>query len=376
MATRAETLPLPSAEEQVYIASQWRLVWWRFKRHRLALVATATLVLFYLVATFAELIAIHHPLDSFAERAFVPPQRIHFDGIRPFVYGLKSGRDPVTLQRIHEPDESQKFHIKFFVRGYEYKMLGFFRTERHLFGVDAVDGKPMAFYPLGSDRMGRDMWSRIAIATRVSMSVGLVGVGLSLFLGILLGGISGYRGGRIDVAIQRVIEQIRSIPTIPLWLALAASIPQDWSIVKTYFAITIIISMIGWTTLAREVRGRFLSMRQEDFVIAARLYGSGQLRIIFRHMLPSFFSHVIAATTLAVPAIIIAETALSFLGLGLRPPAISWGVLMSEAQNIESIALAAWLLLPGLFVVVAVLAFNFMGDGLRDAADPYSVQRR
>ena len=207
------------------------------------------------------------------------------------------------------------------------------------------------------------------------MSIGLAGVGLSLFLGVILGGISGYVGGITDVLIQRLIELIRSLPTIPLWLALAAAVPQDWSIIRTYFAITIILSMVGWTRLAREVRGRFLSMREEDFVVAARLYGTGPLRIIFRHMLPSFFSHIIAVTTLAVPGIIIAETSLSFLGLSMRPPAISWGVLLKDAQNIQTLALAPWLLLPGGLVIIAVLAFNFMGDGLRDAADPYSIQR-
>ncbi len=206
------------------------------------------------------------------------------------------------------------------------------------------------------------------------MSIGLVGVGISLFLGVLMGGISGYRGGYIDMAIQRLIEFLRAMPTIPVWLSLGAAIPQDWSVIKVYFAILIIISLISWTTLAREVRGRFLAMRQEDFVVAARLYGTGQLRIIFRHMLPSFMSHIIATTTLAIPAIIIAETSLSFLGLGLKQPAISWGVLLFEAQNLQAVANAPWLLIPGLLVIFAVLTLNFMGDGLRDAADPYSVR--
>ena len=376
MAVSAEAIQGSTQDERVYIASQWRLVWWRFKRHRVALLATAIIFLFYFVGAFAEFLAVHHPRDDFAQRAFFAPQRIRFDGIRPFVYGINSTRDPVSLKRVHLLDETKKHYLQFFVQGYEYKLLGLFTTNRHLLGATNDDpSKPIPLYILGTDRMGRDMWSRLMIATRISMSVGLVGVGLSLFLGILLGGLSGYRGGVIDVIIQRVIEQIRSMPTIPLWLALAAAIPQDWSILRTYFAITVILSLIGWTTLAREVRGRFLSMREEDFVTAARMYGSGQLRVIFRHMLPSFYSHIIAATTLAVPAIIIAETSLSFLGLGLKPPAISWGVLMFEAQNIESVALAPWLLLPGGFVVVSVLSFNFMGDGLRDAADPYSVQR-
>ena len=219
------------------------------------------------------------------------------------------------------------------------------------------------------------MWSRLMYGTRISMSIGLVGVAISLILGILLGGLSGYVGGLTDILIQRLIEFIISIPTIPLWLALAAAVPQDWSILRVYFAITIIISFIGWTTLAREVRGRFLALREEDFVVAARLYGTGSLRIILRHMVPSFLSHIIATTTLAIPGIIIAETALSFLGLGMRQPAITWGVLLKEGQNVQSVALAPWVLLPGALVVIAILAFNFLGDGLRDAADPYSVQR-
>ena len=246
------------------------------------------------------------------------------------------------------------------------------RSGRHLIGPE---GGADALYILGTDRLGRDLFSRLMYGTRLSMSIGLVGVTISLFLGVMLGGISGFRGGLADMAIQRLIEFLRSIPTIPLWLALAAAVPKDWSIIRVYFAITLIISLIGWTTLAREVRGRFLSMREEDFVVAAQLYGSSQLRIIFHHMLPSFMSHIIATTTLAVPAIIIAETSLSFLGLGLRPPAISWGTLLFEAQNLQSVANAPWLMIPGPFVLVAILGFNFMGDGLRDAADPYSVQR-
>jgi peptide/nickel transport system permease protein len=263
-----------------------------------------------------------------------------------------------------------QYFIRFFVRGFEYRLLGLFATDIHLLGLDAEE-IPTPFYPLGTDRMGRDLWSRLMYGTRISLSIGLVGVAISLFLGILLGGMSGYYGGSIDLTIQRVIEFLRSIPTIPLWLALGAAVPLEWSVIQVYFAITIILSLIGWTGLAREVRGRLLAMREEDFILAARFSGSGELRIIFRHMIPSFMSHIIAAITLAIPAMILAETALSFLGLGLRPPAISWGILLFEAQNLQSVAGAPWLLLPGLVVIVAILAFNFLGDGLRDAADPY-----
>ena len=375
MAKQAESIALPEPEEErLYIASQWKLVWWRFKKHRIAMVCTGVVIAFYIVAAFAEFFAVSEPRETSGLRVHVPPQRVRFDGIRPFVYGITSGRDPVTLAKVHELDRDQKNYIHIFSRGYEYKLLGLFRTDRHLFGLE-TDESPMPLYILGTDSLGRDLWSRLVLATRISMSIGLAGVGLSLFLGVILGGISGYVGGITDVLIQRLIELIRSLPTIPLWLALAAAVPQDWSIIRTYFAITIILSMVGWTRLAREVRGRFLSMREEDFVVAARLYGTGPLRIIFRHMLPSFFSHIIAVTTLAVPGIIIAETSLSFLGLGMRPPAISWGVLLKDAQNIQTLALAPWLLLPGGLVIIAVLAFNFMGDGLRDAADPYSIQR-
>ena len=374
MAVGPEALPAPSVttEERAYIASQWRLVWWRFRRHRLAIAASVVILLFYLVALFPEFLAIHEPHLDNSKRSFHPPQRVHiFDGFRPapFIYGIQGARNPDTYMLEYETDRSEKHPIRFFVRGYEYKLLFLFETDIHLMGVDAEG----TFYPLGTDRMGRDMWSRLMHATQISMSVGLIGVVISLFLGVLLGGLSGYRGGWTDISIQRLIEFIRAMPTIPLWLALAAAVPTDWGVVRMYFAITIILSFLGWTVLAREVRGRFLSMKEEDFVVAARLYGTGQLRLVFRHMLPSFISHVIAKTTLAIPAIIIGETSLSFLGLGLRQPAISWGVLLHEAQNFQAVALGPWLLMPGLLVIVAVLAFNFMGDGLRDAADPYST---
>ena len=274
-----------------------------------------------------------------------------------------------------EEDKTAKHHIKWFTRGYEYEFIGFlWKTDIHLMGVE-YEGKHATFYPLGTDRFGRDLWTRLMYGTRMSMSIGLVSVAISLVLGVVLGGISGYRGGWVDVFIQRLIELLRSIPTIPLWLGLGAAVPQEWSVVGTYFAITLIISLIGWTTLARQVRGRFLTMREEDFIVAARLYGTSGLRIIFRHMVPSFISHIIAITTLAIPAIILAETALSFLGLGLRPPVMSWGVLLKEAQSVQAVATAPWLLLPGVVVIIAILALNFLGDGLRDAADPYSVQR-
>ena len=381
MASTPETaLPLPAAteEERVYIASQWKLIWWRFLRHRLAVIGTAVVLVLYMVAAFAEFLTIHDPLAQAATSAFIPPQRIHFfqgkKPVMPYVFGLVGERNPVTLGREWVADESQTFTIKYFVRGYDYKLFGLIPTNWHLIGLD-TELTPAPLHPFGTDRMGRDQLSRLMIGTRISMSIGLISVMLSIFLGILLGGLSGLRGGITDVIIQRVIEFLRAIPTIPLWLALAAALPRDWSPVKIFFAISLILTVVGWTNLAREVRGRFLAMRDEDFVIAARLYGTGQIRLIFRHMLPSFTSHVIAATSLSIPGIIVAETSLSFLGLGIQAPSISWGVLLAEAQNLTAVAKASWLMLPGLFVLVAILSFNFMGDGLRDAADPYAVKR-
>ena len=381
MAAQTESLPIqrPSEDEQIFIASQWKLIWWRFIRHRIAMASTVVVLGFYFVALFPEFLAIHDPRQEFATRTFVPPQGIHlFDGFTPqlpYVYGLKGERNPETLGMEWVTDEEAKHTIKYFVRGHEYKLFGLIETNWHFMGLDVdTSTEPQPFYPLGTDRMGRDMFSRLMYGTRVSMSIGLVGVALNIFLGSLLGGLSGLRGGMTDAIIQRIIEFVRAIPTIPLWLALSAAVPRDWSIIRVYFAITIIISLIEWTRLAREVRGRFLSMREEDFVLAARLYGTNEIRIVFRHMLPSFLSHIIAATTLAIPGIIIAETSLSFLGLGLREPAISWGVLLQEAQTLQAVAEAAWLLLPGVFVLIAVMALNFMGDGLRDAADPYAIQ--
>ena len=364
-------------EEAAYLASQWKLVWWRFRRHRLAMISLILVVGFYVIAAVPGFLSIHDPLDSSSSRVFMPPQRIHlFDGWvpRPFVYGVEGKRNQVTLAMEHVQDRETKHYISFFVSGHEYKLFGLFKTDIHLIGADSEEGRH-ALRPLGTDKLGRDVFSRLMYGTQISMSIGLVGVAISLFLGILMGGLSGYKGGWTDSLIQRLIEFLRAMPTIPVWLALGAAVPQDWSVVRVYFAISVIISLIGWTTLAREVRGRFLAMREEDFVTAAQLYGSSQMRVIFRHMLPSFMSHIIATTTLAIPAIIIAETSLSFLGLGLRQPAISWGVLLFEAQNLQAVANAPWLLTPGLFVIFAVLTLNFMGDGLRDAADPYSVQR-
>ncbi|HSE94650.1 MAG TPA: ABC transporter permease [Methylomirabilota bacterium] len=369
----APEAPGPITEERVSVATQWRLMWWRFRRHRLAMIGTAVVFLFYLVVVFAEFLAYASPTASEAQRSLLPPQRIQwFDEgrFRPHVFGLRGIRDPNTLKRVYTPDPSIRIPVRFFAPGFDYRLFGAIPANRHLVGVEGATAEESLFL-LGTDEQGRDQWSRLMYATRTSLTIGLAGVALSLFLGVLLGGISGLYGGVIDTVIQRTIEILRSIPTIPLWMGLAAALPNDWTVMQVYFAITVIISLVGWTELARVVRGRFLSLREEDFVMAAELAGCGQMRIIFTHLVPSFLSHIIAATTLAIPAMIISETSLSFLGLGLRPPAISWGVLLQQAQNIQSLAISPWLLISAIPVIVVILALNFMGDGLRDAADPY-----
>lgn len=361
--------------DQIYSASQWQLMWWRLKKHKLAMIASITLAILYFIVIFADFLAVAEPKLSEAKRGEMPPQGVHltFDGINPklYVYGTKGVRDPATFKKVFVADDTTRVPVRLFAKGYKYKILGVIPSDRHLLGVNAPLKPEETIYLLGTDVQGRDVWSRLMLATRISMTIGLLSVSLSLFLGVLLGGLSGYYGGLLDLVIQRIIEILRSIPTIPLWMAIAASVPQDWSIIRVYFAITIIIAMFEWTRLAREVRGRFLSLRDEDFVTAAALLGASKIRIIFRHMVPSFMSHIIASSTLMIPFIIISETSLSFLGLGLRPPAISWGVMLQAAQNVQTIAPTPWQLIPAAFVIVAVLAFNFLGDGLRDAADPY-----
>ena len=361
-------------DEAFDVAPNWKLVWWRFKKHRLALVSAFVLLGIILIALFPDFFSIQDPNKSSARKSFMPPQGISFfhDGSFQFhVKPLKGKRNKTTLKMEWGVDEKRILPLRFFTSGYEYEVFGLFKTDLHLFGIEKPSARN-SFHLLGTDRLGRDQWSRLMHGTRVSLSIGLVAVGLSIFLGILLGGISGYYGGWPDLVIQRLIEILQSLPPIPIWMALTAALPRDWTVEQTYFAITLILSLLGWTTLGREVRGRFLSLREEDFVMAAKLSGCSQSRIIFRHMLPTFTSHIIATSTLAIPVMIINETFLSFLGLGLRPPAISWGVLLQEAQNLQSIALAPWLLLPGLAVIFTVLALNILGDGLRDAADPYS----
>lgn len=357
-------------DEKFLVASQWQLIRWKFARHRVAVLSLVILIIFYVVAGFAEFFA-PYAADAYdIDYVLAPPQRIHWvdEGrFQPFVYGYSAEMDPNTFRTTYKVDETQKFPLAFWVKGEPYKLLGF-EGERRLFGV--AEGKVHLF---GADDRGRDLLSRIIYGARISLSIGLVGIAISSLIGVVMGGISGYFGGAVDMIIQRVIEFIRSIPTLPLWMALSVALPPTWSVVQAYFGIVVILSLVGWTGLARVVRGKFLSLREEDFVMAAQLNGATEGIIIFKHLLPLFYSHIIASLTLSVPGMIIGETALSFIGLGLQPPAVSWGVLLKDSQKIRVLAEAPWLLIPGVFVILAILAFNFVGDGLRDAADPYAT---
>ena len=363
-------------EERVAVAPPLTLMWWKFRKHKMALISGVILILFYLVAIFCEFVAPYGPDDTFIRYKLAPPTIIHLLDANgqlhaPFVYKIKRTIDEETMANIYTEDTSEMYPVEFFSKGTSYKLWGLIESDIHLIGLN-VPQSTQGLLLMGADRLGRDMFSRVAYGARISLSIGLVGVFLSLIFGVVIGGISGYYGGWIDNFIQRVIEFVRSVPSIPLWMGLSAALPITWPVIYVYFGITVILSLISWTGMARVVRGRFLAMREEDFVLAARLVGSSQVRIILVHMVPSFLSYIIASLTLSIPGMILSETGLSFIGLGLRPPAISWGVLLQEAQNVAAISLAPWVFYPAVAVVLAVLAFNFVGDGLRDAADPYS----
>ncbi|MBZ0295672.1 MAG: ABC transporter permease [Anaerolineae bacterium] len=360
-------------ENRFYTASQWTLIWYKFRRHKLAQIGGAILLVMYILAIFAPFFSPYDPVYKFNDNLYTPPTAVRFVdeegnfGLRPFVYALKKDFDPNTLERIYVTDTSEKHYLQFFSHGQPYKLFGFISSDIHLFTVS----DPARVFLFGTDGIGQDLFSRILHGAQISLSIGLVGVAISFLIGCTLGGISGYYGGTVDTIIQRLIEFLISIPTLPLWMGLSAALPRNWTTEQTYFAITIVLSLAGWTGLARVVRGKIISTRTETFVRAAELAGASQRRIIYRHLLPSFTSYLIVSITMAIPGMILGETSLSFLGLGLRPPTISWGVLLSDAQNVRSIALNPWLLTPAFFVVIVILAFNFVGDGLRDAADPY-----
>jgi peptide/nickel transport system permease protein len=326
----------------------------------------------YFIVLFCEFLSPYLPGERFTNFLDTRPHTIRFYDpergftLRPFVYRLESQRDPETFRRTFTEDRTDPYSLQFFVKGEPYEFWGLWETRLHLFGAE---GGPV--FVMGTDRLGRDLLTRTLYGARISLSIGLVGVAMSFVLGLLLGGLSGYMGGIVDTVIQRVIDMLISIPTLPLWMALAAALPRDWPPLRIYFGIVIVLSLVGWTGLARVVRGKLLSLREEDFVLAAELSGAGTLRIITSHLLPSFFSYIIVQLTMSIPNMILGETSLSFLGLGLQPPAISWGVLLRDAQNVQAIAHYPWQLIPVLFVVTTVLMFNLLGDGLRDAADPY-----
>lgn len=360
------------AQERFYMASEWRMVWWKLRRHRVAVLSGVILLTLYVMILICEFLAPYGVDTRNVDFIYAPPMRVRiFDQgrlVRPFVYGYDYRLDMNDLERVYTPNPKKRQTIRFFCHGTPYQFWGLIPGSLHLF-CPAPGGQ---LFLLGSDRLGRDMLSRMIYGARLSLTIGLLGVAVSFTLGILIGGIAGYYGGWTDILIQRGIEVIQSIPHLPLWMALSAILPVSWSPILVYVGITVILGLIEWTHLARAVRSKLLALREEDFCTAAVLMGARPARIIGRHLLPSFMSHLIASATLVIPSMILGETALSFLGLGLRPPMTSWGVLLNEAQNINVVALYPWLMMPVVAVIVAVLAFNFFGDGLRDAADPYS----
>ena len=362
---------LTADQEKYYMAGQWKLMWWRFRRHRPAVVSAVFLAFIYFSTVISEFIAPYDLHTRHSAYIFAPPQQVHVmhEGqfLGPFVYALKTTRDMETLQRVYTPDTTRPQKLRFFCLGDSYEFWGLIEGSFH-FVCPPEDGK---FFWLGTDRLGRDMFSRIVYAARISLTIGIIGIALSFALALVLGGLAGYYGGWVDNVVQRITEIIKSFPHLPLWLALSAALPVTWSPLLVYFGITIILALLDWPGLGRAVRSKLLSLREEDYAAAAQMMGAKPGRIIGRHLLPGFMSHLIASATLSIPSMILAETALSFLGLGLRPPITSWGVLLNEATDINVVAVNWWLMLPVVPVILVILAYQFMGDGMRDAADPY-----
>ena len=358
--------------EKLYAASQWQLMWRKFRDHKLAMIAAWTLAVMYTIALLGSFIAPYDVWDN-SRNVYAPPMAIHFihDGqlVGPYVYGTKVVVDPSTFSRTFSEDETQVYPIHFFVHASEYKWLGLIYTDLHLFGIDSTNDTKV--FLLGADSLGRDFLSRCILASQISLTIGLVGVFITFIMGCVIGGISGYYGGIVDNILQRFMEFVTSVPTLPMWMALSAAIPVTWNPVQVYFVITIILALRSWTGLSRVVRSKLLQLREEDYVLAAKVAGTTDWKIIQNHLLPGFASVLIVHLTIAIPGMILGETALSFLGLGLRPPTVSWGVLLQDAQNVGSVAIYTWLMVPAILVIVTVLAYNFVGDGLRDAADPY-----
>ncbi|MDH3581398.1 MAG: ABC transporter permease [Hyphomicrobiales bacterium] len=362
---------LTPEQERYYLASQWQLMWWRFKRHRLALISAVFLALAYGSILITEFLSPYNLHARHIDHIYAQPQSVHLfhEGsfVGPFVYGTNYKLDMEQLRRVYSEDKSKIYRVRLFCSGEEYKFWGLWKADAHLFCVE----KGGTIFLLGTDRLGRDILSRILSGARISLTIGLIGIAISFTMAIVIGGLAGYYSGVVDLIVQRIIEILQSFPQIPLWMALAAILPVTWSPLLIYFGITVILAVLDWTGLARAVRSKLLALREEDYSTAARVMGAKPKRIIFRHLMPGVMSHLIASATLSIPNMILGETALSFLGLGLRPPITSWGVLLNEAQNINVVALYPWLILPVVPVILVILAFNFVGDGLRDAADPY-----